>query len=221
MAKLKHNRETILWGLISLAYLIVLVLPECRNLLNKFTGDYPYIIGFINFAILSTMGGRLASRLSKGVWEKDSGILARMIMWGVIGIIITLVFQLFSYGVICCMENGYLPPSHNKLVIAMLTSILMNILFAPTFMLAQNIVDTYISIQFTTKTKVRAEQVIQNINWENLITFVYLKTIPFFWIPAHTIVFLLPKEYQVIMASFLSIILGILLSGGQKIKKAR
>ncbi|MCX7905011.1 MAG: Mpv17/PMP22 family protein, partial [Caloramator sp.] len=44
------------------------------------------------------------------------------------------------------------------------------------------------------------------------ISFVVLKTIPFFWIPAHTITFLLPSEYRVLMASFLSIALGAILS---------
>jgi hypothetical protein len=35
-----------------------------------------------------------------------------------------------------------------------------------------------------------------------------MKTIPLFWIPAHTITFSLPPEYRVLMASFLSIALG-------------
>ena len=38
------------------------------------------------------------------------------------------------------------------------------------------------------------------------------KTIPFFWIPAHTITFLLAPQYQVLFAALLGVMLGILLS---------
>ena len=44
------------------------------------------------------------------------------------------------------------------------------------------------------------------------MSFTLLKTIPLFWIPAHTVTFMLPAEYQVIMAAALSIALGIMLS---------
>ena len=42
--------------------------------------------------------------------------------------------------------------------------------------------------------------------------FVFKKTIPFFWIPAHTITFLLPGQYQVLFAALLGVALGIILS---------
>ncbi|MEL7656378.1 MAG: Mpv17/PMP22 family protein, partial [Bacillota bacterium] len=45
-----------------------------------------------------------------------------------------------------------------------------------------------------------------------LIGFTIIKTIPLFWIPAHTITFSLPGEYQIVVAAFLSIVLGIFLS---------
>ena len=38
-----------------------------------------------------------------------------------------------------------------------------------------------------------------------------VKTIPFFWVPAHTITFMLPPEYQIVMAAYLSVALGIIL----------
>jgi hypothetical protein len=42
--------------------------------------------------------------------------------------------------------------------------------------------------------------------------FVYKKTIPFFWIPAHTVTFLLPAEIRVLFAVVLSVVLGLLLT---------
>jgi hypothetical protein len=50
--------------------------------------------------------------------------------------------------------------------------------------------------------------VVDKIDFYGFISFVVLKTIPIFWIPAHTVTFLLPPEYRVLMAAFLSIALG-------------
>jgi hypothetical protein len=42
--------------------------------------------------------------------------------------------------------------------------------------------------------------------------FVFKKTIPLFWIPAHTLTFCLPQDLQVLFAAFCSVILGLFLS---------
>jgi len=50
--------------------------------------------------------------------------------------------------------------------------------------------------------------------------FIFKRTIPFFWIPAHTITFLLPPEFRVLFAALLGIALGLILAiGGQKATK--
>ncbi|MBQ6597571.1 MAG: Mpv17/PMP22 family protein, partial [Lentisphaeria bacterium] len=38
------------------------------------------------------------------------------------------------------------------------------------------------------------------------------KTIVFFWIPAHTVTFLLPPDYRVLMSAVLSLVLGAILT---------
>ncbi|MCL2502350.1 MAG: Mpv17/PMP22 family protein, partial [Bacteroidales bacterium] len=50
------------------------------------------------------------------------------------------------------------------------------------------------------------------INWKKQWGFVFKKTIPLFWIPAHTLTFLLPPQWQVLFAAFLGVVLGVLLS---------
>ena len=54
--------------------------------------------------------------------------------------------------------------------------------------------------------------ILGRINWNVQWNFVFKKTIPFFWIPAHTITFLLPEDYQVAFAALLGIALGVILS---------
>ena len=40
---------------------------------------------------------------------------------------------------------------------------------------------------------------------------VYKYTIPLFWIPAHTVTFLLPTEFRTLFAALLSVVLGLLM----------
>jgi hypothetical protein len=54
--------------------------------------------------------------------------------------------------------------------------------------------------------------ILSQLNWKVQWHFVFKKTIPLFWIPAHTITFMLPSQYQVLFAASLSIVLGVLLS---------
>jgi ABC-type phosphate/phosphonate transport system permease subunit len=55
-------------------------------------------------------------------------------------------------------------------------------------------------------------EIITNLNWKVQWSFVFKKTIPFFWYPAHTITFLLPQNFQVLFAAFLGVALGVILS---------
>jgi len=72
--------------------------------------------------------------------------------------------------------------------------------------------DTYIEKKHNINRKINLEKVVSSINWGDFVSFVILKTIPFFWIPAHTIVFLLPDVYRIITAAFLSMALGAILA---------
>ena len=60
--------------------------------------------------------------------------------------------------------------------------------------------------------------VLARIDWQGFIGFVVLKTVPFFWIPAHTVTFLLPPEYRVLVAASLSIALGAILAYAKRKK---
>lgn len=52
------------------------------------------------------------------------------------------------------------------------------------------------------------------------MTFVVGKTLPLWWIPVHTLTFLLPSEYRVLVAAYLSIVLGIILTYARRRKAA-
>ena len=64
--------------------------------------------------------------------------------------------------------------------------------------------------------------ILGRINWNALWGFVFKKTLPFFWVPAHVITFLLPGHFQVLYAAILGIVLGLILAlaGKKKTKTA-
>jgi hypothetical protein len=64
-------------------------------------------------------------------------------------------------------------------------------------------------------------RILKEIDWSVMWGFVFKKTLPFFWIPAHTITFLLVPQYQILFAAALGIVLGVLLgvAGRKKIQK--
>jgi len=59
---------------------------------------------------------------------------------------------------------------------------------------------------------IRIGSIITHLNWNVQWNFVIKRTIPLFWIPAHTITFLLPEHFQVLFAALLGIALGLILS---------
>lgn len=50
------------------------------------------------------------------------------------------------------------------------------------------------------------------LDWQTQWGFVFKKTIPFFWVPAHGLTFLLPPDSQILFAALLGVALGIVLA---------
>ena len=95
-------------------------------------------------------------------------------------------------------------------------SLLQNTAFAPVFMTLHKITDTHImncgGSMRAFRTPRRVGEIMAGISWRVQWSFVFKKTIPVFWMPAHTITFMLPGEYQVLFAAFLGIVLGVILA---------
>ena len=111
------------------------------------------------------------------------------------------------------MKGGF---SGLKLFSAFSISTAMNLIFAPVMMTFHKITDTHILQTGGTISgffsKINFGHILKNMNWDVMWNFVFKKTIPFFWIPAHTITFLLPAEYQILFAAVLGIALGLILA---------
>ena len=189
--------------------------------------DWRYmVLAFFKFAILATAGECIGLRISKGVYnEKGFGILPRAFVWGILGVGITIAMTVFSAGSFKVL--GYFGLAISPLTIGMesfgvqliyaiTVSVLMNTFFAPMFMTVHKVTDTHIlQTGGTLKgffSPIPFGNIIANLNWKVQWGFVFKKTIPLFWYPAHTITFLLPSEYRVLFAALLGVALGVILS---------
>ncbi len=207
------KKGDLIWGAILVAFVTFVVYPATHVLFVDFTTAHPFISGFIKFGLLATMGEMLVVRLSTKQWKKAPGFIWRVMIWGFLGMVITLIFSVFGSGVESVLKKGLLPGEGITFVSAFFTSLLMNCTFAPTMMAFHRYTDTYLDLKYGEKvSKPSVSQVVERIDWKGFVNFVIVKTIPFFWIPAHTITFLLPPEYRVLVAAFLSMALGLLLT---------
>lgn len=210
------KRGDMVWLIGLGAVLFLMLSPWTAGGVDRATADHPYLMGFAKFFILATMGELLAIRLSRGDYAKPPYLLARAIIWGVVGLMVVYCFGLFSGGVRALIDDGLLPAG-GRLWQAFLTSASMNLTFGPAFMAAHRISDKLLDRRANGETGFKPA--VAEIDWTQFYTFVLAKTIPLFWIPAHTITFLLPPVYRVLVAALLSIALGLILSLAKRTKK--
>jgi len=218
------KKQDIYWILIIMMITTVFVIPYTRSLYERLNMQYPYLLGFIKTSILAFMGELLVSRIQKGRYFTGTGHLMKWFVWGLLGMTFVLVFKIYATGVTSAQAAGLLPMVNHpgflaSLLTAFLISLTMNLSFAPTFMILHRITEGFIYQSSGTMKKifsVKLSSVIDSIDWQRFFNVIILKSIPFFWIPAHTITFLLPENYRVLMAAYLSITLGIILSLGKK-----
>jgi hypothetical protein len=195
-----------------------------------YTGAYaqaPMLLSFLKFAVLATFGEMLVARLRTGNYlPARFGLIPKSLVWGVLGVFIWIAFGIFSHGVTALFfsetsaisraaaEAGAAASVGARLLNAFAISFFMNIIFAPVMMFTHHLTDTYIAQnggRFPLA-GFRMVPLLESADWQRMWGFVYKKTIPAFWIPAHTVTFLLPEELRVLFAVVLSVFLGLLLT---------
>ena len=229
------KRSDLIFSSIVLAIVAVFIFvaPVTQAYLT-FNKEHGMIMSFIKFALLATLGEIIALRIRSGVYnEPGFGIIPRMIVWGFLGLAINLAFQIFSTGgpvFLAYLGLSGAPEAMKgdftgiKLLDAFTISTTMNLIFAPVMMTFHKITDTHIIQTGGTIrglfSQIPFASIFRGINWDVMWNFVFKRTIPFFWIPAHTITFLLPAQFRVLFAAILGIALGLILAiGSMKSRK--
>ncbi len=172
-----------------------------------------YVLSFIKFAILATLGEIIASSIRNKKLTIPHSVGYRMLIWGLLGIWIAFMMGVFAEAMGAKLAKSNSAILHTKFAFAFLTSLVMNTSFGPVFMVLHKHTDTYLDLRHKNKTgKIAFSTVCKNVDYFAYIKNVLIGTIPTFWLPAHTITFLLPGEFRVVFAAVLSICLGIILS---------
>ena len=201
---------------------------------ESFNSAHGMVMSFIKFALLSTLGEMLGSRISRGRYCPEGfGVLPKMIVWGILGMGINMAMIIFSNGVPVFLEYmGYRGAGADcagdmtggKVLVAFCISVAMNSIFAPVFMTLHKITDIHISSNGgSLRALVRPipmAETFSRIDWKAQWGFVFKKTIPLFWFPAHTVTFLLPAGARPLFAALLGVVLGVLLAVAGRKKKA-
>jgi hypothetical protein len=156
----------------------------------------PIITAMIQFAVLGTLGDAISHWIVKrrifSPYDLKTLIL-KIIEWSVLAVMIKYAFIGFHGFVETLINNNYLPPLEGVgKSLAISTS--MNLQFGPLLVITHRLMDNLIA----------GKQ-----NWKNLDKGFY--SLLWFWIPAHTITFILPKEFQIGLAALWSLALGIIL----------
>jgi hypothetical protein len=199
-----------------------------ENLMNLYAEalhSHKIAMSFVQFAILATMGESIGLRITRGVYNRAGfGLLPRALVWGCLGVVIKMAFTIFAVGTptfvgnyVFSLPEGVMagPFSLPKLITSFSISLTLNLLFAPVFMTFHKITDIHILKTGGTLKgffqPIDFARILKELDWSVMWGFVFKKTLLFFWIPAHTITFLLPPQYQILFAALLGIVLGVLL----------
>lgn len=218
------KRGGVLWTIAFAAVCCFLVTPVTHHALISATRAHPLVMGFVKFAILASLGELLGVRMRTAEWKIPVGMPWRVLVWGILGGLIALMFHVFNAGAQAAMTAGLLPGKGTALetiATAFWISTVMNTTFGPAMMAAHRICEAYIELcgGRLLRGGVRFVDVVAHIDWHGFFGFVIGKTIPFVWIPAHTLTFLAPPEYRVLVAALLSILFGTLLAFAARTKK--
>ncbi|WP_372835495.1 hypothetical protein [Pontibacterium sp.] len=208
----------------------LLLMDDPAEALKTASHSSPLLASFIKFAILATYGEVLGLRIATGHYPLATfGVLPKAVVWGVFGICIKLCFVIYVSGVpvalaLLGMEHAADalsgPLSLDRFLVAFAISVAMNLTFGVWLMTFHKITDLHINAhQGRLICLIRPlyfGKILTEINWHRLWSFVLKKTIPLFWIPCHTLTFLLPSEYRVLFAALLGIVLGLILAFGSR-----
>ena len=212
----KDNIMTISWLIILVAVIIILYLPSTREKFVHATNTHPYLMGILELGLLGTMGDLLGAKIVRGKWEiLGIKINQRILVWGFIGILFTIAFPIYSYGVEGLLHKGLLPGKNSALLTSFWKSFLMNSLFAFPMMVTNRFLNKLIDHDrlFTVWPVV---DTFKKMNWQQMFR-VAAPTCIWFWTPVNTYTFLLPSEFRVLSGALLAIALGFILGMAKKL----
>ena len=157
---------------------------------------YPIYSAMIQFAVLGTFGDIISKWMQQGkvfMPYKVSILFLKMLEWAFLAITIKYAFVGFQ-GFVDSLVSHQLVPELGLFGTAFTVSVTMNLQFGLLLVILHRFLDNLIA---------------QQNNWINIDKGMW--SLIWFWIPAHTITFMLDKPYQIGLAAVWSVVLGLIL----------
>ena len=208
----------LLWGASLALWVAMLAVPVSRGIFLEVTELHPYLGGFVKFLFLASMGDLLGYRILNRDWKLPRRFILKAVVWGLIGMAITLFFSVFVAGTSAAQAAGKLPFENSRLALAFFSSLLMNTTFGPMLYIYHKFGDYIVDYDQSTKECSMGDAFVEAVDWNTMVNFYWIITCGVIWIPLHTLVFLMPVEYRVLASAFLSILLGILVALSKRSK---
>jgi hypothetical protein len=182
-----------------------------RDQIGALNLAYPYSMAFLTFGFLSTYGEALSGRVMGGGWL-PAKLVWRALIWGVFGVWISAAFP-FTAGGVHALIGGDLWPARFA---AFSTSAWANFFsgFGFFMMLTHYWVSAVLIRGWVWPWEIFGEPELRN--WAKTI----IPSLFIFWVPAHTITFLLPPDWRVLFAAYLGISLGLILTFARRPSKS-
>ncbi len=158
----------------------------------------PVLSAVIQFAVLGTLGEvisrMITTRRSKYPFTTGQ-TLWKMVEWSILAVCIKYAFVGINGFVHALMEHGMLPTvPADGITFAFFKSALVNLQFGLFLIIFHRVLDNL---------------PLKHKNWRNLDK--GMLSLLWFWIPAHTVTFSLPPDFQIGLAALWSVVLGFIL----------
>jgi len=166
----------------------------------NFVQTYPYLSAMVQFAVLGTLGDCIAKCLTAKSLRWPFSLKEtfwKPVEWAILAVFIKFAFIGFNGFVDALAHKGLLPDSVNvvgSFMRAVSISVSMNLQFGFLLVILHRILD-YLPFG--------------KANYNNINKGFY--SLIWFWIPAHTLTFMQPPDYQIGLAAVWSLALGLIL----------
>ncbi len=166
------------------------------NFYVEFVKNYPILSAVVQFAVLGTIGEVISRKMAHSKVFGLAVALKKAVVWSILAIMIKYAFVGF-FGFVHSLVAAHLLPSaadSNIFVRAFFVSAFTNLIFGPIMIYSHRFLDNFF---------------MRKHNYSNMAGALW--TLVWFWIPAHTLTFSLPVDYQIGLAAVWSVVLGIIL----------
>ena len=159
----------------------------------------PLAMAMLQFAVLGTLGDLLGAWLAarRVHWPLGGGLWWRkMVKWALLAVPIKVAFVGYAGFVQALAAHGWLPAGE-PLLLALATSVAINLQFGPLLVLGHRWLNNRIS-------GIRGAG-----GWQHIDRGLW--SLAWFWVPAHAVTFALPPDWRIGLAALWSVVLGLIL----------